>query len=74
LPASSTDQVKDEADQSNAELSQEEKLSELSALLGGDTEVMEQITKMLNSQGHDIEFVSLKVTETCKTVCREMGF
>ncbi|KAK3818582.1 MAG: pseudouridine synthase [Benniella sp.] len=63
LPTSSTDQVKDGAEQSNVELSQEEKLAELSALLGGDTEVMEQITKMLNSQGHDQEFVSLKPQE-----------
>lgn len=80
LPTSNTAQTKDDVEQSNTVISEDDKLVELSAVLGDDVEVMDQIKKMLNSQGHDLEFVSLKVmnswdliSSTC-TKMKAVGF
>ncbi|KAF9169788.1 multisubstrate pseudouridine synthase 7 [Mortierella sp. AD011] len=57
------DQAKEDADQANRDMSDEDKLGELSKLLGDDAETMAQIKKMLDSFGNDLEFVNLKPEE-----------
>ncbi|KAF8927357.1 pseudouridine synthase [Dissophora ornata] len=56
-------QAKEEAEQVNKEMPDEDKLKELAPLLGDDVEVLEQIKKMLDSYGNDLEFVNLKPVE-----------
>ncbi|KAF9357562.1 multisubstrate pseudouridine synthase 7 [Mortierella sp. AD094] len=57
------DQAKEDADQANRDMSDEDKLTELSILLGDDAETMTQVRKMLDSFGNDLEFVNLKPEE-----------
>ncbi|KAF9116748.1 multisubstrate pseudouridine synthase 7 [Mortierella sp. AM989] len=57
------DQAKEDAAQANRDMSDEDKLVELSALLANDEEIMAQIKKMLESFGNDLEFVNLKPEE-----------
>ncbi|KAG0350362.1 pseudouridine synthase [Gamsiella multidivaricata] len=57
------DQAKEDAAQINRAVSDEDKLAELSQLLGDDAEVMDQIKKMLDSYGNDLEHVNLKPEE-----------
>lgn len=54
-------QEKEEKAQANKEMSDEDKLAELAAVLENDEETMVQVKKMLDSYGNDVEFVNLKV-------------
>ncbi|KAG0210613.1 multisubstrate pseudouridine synthase 7 [Mortierella sp. GBA30] len=56
-------QAQEDAEQANREMPDEDKLKELSEVLGDDAEIMAQIKKMLNSFGNDLEFVNLKPEE-----------
>ncbi|KAG0319081.1 multisubstrate pseudouridine synthase 7 [Dissophora globulifera] len=57
------DQAKEETEQVNRDLSDDDRLAELSALLEDDAETMAQIRKMLESYGNDVESVNLKPVE-----------
>ncbi|KAG0221126.1 pseudouridine synthase [Mortierella sp. GBAus27b] len=63
LPTPNTEQAQETSEQSNSEMSDDDKLAQLSALLGDDAEVMDQIKKMLLGQEKDLEFVNLKPQE-----------
>ncbi|KAF9317316.1 multisubstrate pseudouridine synthase 7 [Podila horticola] len=56
-------QEKEEKAQANMEMSDEDKLAELAAVLENDEETMAQVKKMLDSYGNDVEFVNLKPQE-----------
>ncbi|KAF9427759.1 multisubstrate pseudouridine synthase 7 [Podila epigama] len=56
-------QEKELKEQANKEMSDEDKLTELSAVLENDVEIMAQVKKMLDSYGNDVEFVNLKPQE-----------
>ncbi|KAF9204827.1 multisubstrate pseudouridine synthase 7 [Haplosporangium sp. Z 27] len=54
------EQAKEDAELAKKEFSDDDKLAELSKILGDDAEIMAQIRKMLDSFGNDLEFVNLK--------------
>lgn len=67
-------QEKEEKAQANMEMSDEDKLAELAAVLENDEETMAQVKKMLDSYGNDVEFVNLKVDMPCPFVALPQWF